>query len=181
MTAFGRPRMPESGCGIWRAPDIGPWFIPSTICRGQRPSVSVGPVRRWFPVDKEAHLRMGGTTPLLANAASSTTTSHLRPMRMAIAALPTRSDFSMRRDWAQYGRWRSPQRPAISAATRAGRTHKRTGASENAPADPWPAGPWPYFSREMTTVLSSVNVSREWRPPTRPTPDCEPARPPNGR
>ncbi len=36
-------------------------------------------------------------------------------------------------------------------------------------------------SRVTTTVFSSVNVSRiEYAPPTRPTPDFLPERPPNG-
>src|SRR5205823_10273986 len=41
--------------------------------------------------------------------------------------------------------------------------------------------PPPVYPRFTTTVFSSVNVSIEKRPPTRPIPLCEPARPPNGR
>ena len=39
----------------------------------------------------------------------------------------------------------------------------------------------PSQPRLSTTVFSSVRRSMENRPPTRPTPLCEPARPPNGR
>ena len=37
------------------------------------------------------------------------------------------------------------------------------------------------YPRSITIVLSSVRRSRENRPPTRPTPLIEPARPPKGR
>ena len=48
-----------------------------------------------------------------------------------------------------------------------------------APVDPGPpAGPQARFT---TIVLSSVRRSIENRPPTRPRPLCEPARPPNGQ